>query len=174
LVYLYNPALKPGLTRKFRRPWTGPYQLTRKISELNYEIVDQNGKKQLVHVNRLKRLYNQDLWKPNTKGNTRKKAPKRLPKHADPCEEDEFRTRSLSMCITDDLDGQVNHKVSPDQTLDTLDPTQLITDIPNSKRTDPSYCPPETPTSWTELQATRLEPPITHSRARIMSQDVNI
>jgi hypothetical protein len=77
------------------------------------------------------------------------------------------------MRITDDLDGQANHEVSPDQTLDTLDPIQQITDTPNSERTDPSYCPPETPRSRTELQTTRLDPPITRSRARIMSQDVN-
>jgi hypothetical protein len=29
LVYLYNPALKAGLTQKFRRPWTGPYKITK-------------------------------------------------------------------------------------------------------------------------------------------------
>jgi len=28
LVYLYNPALKPGLTRKFAKPWSGPCQIT--------------------------------------------------------------------------------------------------------------------------------------------------
>jgi len=55
LVYLYNPALKPGLTRKFAKPWIGPCQITRKISELNYEIVDLKGKRQVVHINRLKK-----------------------------------------------------------------------------------------------------------------------
>jgi hypothetical protein len=165
LVYIYNPALKPGLTRKFRRPWRRLYQITRKISELNYEIVDQNDKKQLVHVNRFKRLYNQDLWKPNPKGIIRKRAPKRSQKHADLCEENEFRTGSLPMRITDDLDGQANHEVSPDQTLNTPDPTQQITDTPKSERIDPSYCSPETPRSRRELQTTRLDPPIKRSRA---------
>jgi len=58
LVYLYNPAKKPGLTRKFHKPWTGPFKIVKKISDLNYRIVDQNGKLQVVHVNRLKRAYN--------------------------------------------------------------------------------------------------------------------
>jgi len=31
LVYLYNPALKPGLTRKFAKPWICPCQLPRKF-----------------------------------------------------------------------------------------------------------------------------------------------
>jgi hypothetical protein len=38
LVYLYNPSVKPGLTKKFSRPWTGPYRITKRLSELNYEI----------------------------------------------------------------------------------------------------------------------------------------
>jgi len=35
LVYLFTPASKPGLTRKFRKPWKGPYQITKKILDLN-------------------------------------------------------------------------------------------------------------------------------------------
>lgn len=52
-VYVYNPAGKPGLFRKFHRIWTGPYQITGKISDLNYEIIGKNGKKQVVHINGL-------------------------------------------------------------------------------------------------------------------------
>jgi len=50
LVYLYNPALKPGLTRKFAKLWIGLCQITKTISELNYEIVDEKGKRQVVHI----------------------------------------------------------------------------------------------------------------------------
>ena len=35
LVYLYTPVSKPGLSRKFRKAWNGPYQITKKISNLN-------------------------------------------------------------------------------------------------------------------------------------------
>jgi hypothetical protein len=38
MVLLYNPAVKKGLTRKFNLQWHGPYQITKRISELNYEI----------------------------------------------------------------------------------------------------------------------------------------
>ena len=64
LVYLYNPALKPGLTRKFAKPWIGPCQITKKISELNYEIVDEKGRRQVVHINRLKKSFNPEVWNP--------------------------------------------------------------------------------------------------------------
>jgi len=49
LDYLYNPAMKPGLLRKFRKPSTGLYKITKKISDVNYEIMDQNNKSQNVH-----------------------------------------------------------------------------------------------------------------------------
>ena len=57
LVYLYTPAMKAGLTRKFKKFWSGPYKVIRKISELNYETVSQDNRKQIVHINRLKKCY---------------------------------------------------------------------------------------------------------------------
>lgn len=54
LVYLFNPACKPGLTRKFYKPWKGAYRVTKKMSDLNYQITDQHGKTQVVHLNRLR------------------------------------------------------------------------------------------------------------------------
>ena len=61
LVYLYNPAMKPGCSRKFYRPWAGPFKITKIISDLNYKIIDQKGKKQVVHINRLKIVDNSEL-----------------------------------------------------------------------------------------------------------------
>jgi len=46
--------MRPGLSRKLRKAWSGPFKITTKISDLNYEIVEENGKKQIVHINRLK------------------------------------------------------------------------------------------------------------------------
>jgi hypothetical protein len=54
LIYLHNPSVKPGLTKKFLKPWTGPFQVTARLSELNYEIMDHN-KMPVVHINMLKR-----------------------------------------------------------------------------------------------------------------------
>jgi hypothetical protein len=64
LVCLYYPARKPGLTKKFYSPSSGPFVITRKISELNYEIAEQNNRRRIVHVNSLKRCFNSELWKP--------------------------------------------------------------------------------------------------------------
>jgi len=60
-VYLHSPTMKPGLSRKFRKPWTGLYKITKKISDVKYEIIDQNNKSQVVHVNRMEIAHNTDL-----------------------------------------------------------------------------------------------------------------
>jgi len=80
LVYLYNPALKPGLTRNFAKPWISPCQITKKISELNCEIMDLKGKRQVVHINRLKKSFNLELWNPKPRQKPERNAPRRLAK----------------------------------------------------------------------------------------------
>jgi hypothetical protein len=42
IVYLYNPAKKLGKCFKFHKYWTGPFQITAKLSDLNYEIISMN------------------------------------------------------------------------------------------------------------------------------------
>jgi len=51
---LYNAARKPGLSRKFFKPWSGTFQITAKVSELNYEILGKSDTKSVVHINMLK------------------------------------------------------------------------------------------------------------------------
>ena len=81
-VNLHNPAVKAGVSAKFRRPWIGPWRVTVRKSRLNYEIMNQQGKPVVVYVNRLKRAYNPVDLKEPKKGNVhsqkRKKSKKRL------------------------------------------------------------------------------------------------
>jgi hypothetical protein len=62
-VYLFNPAIKEGMSAKFRTPWVRPWRITEKRSRLTYVITDQRGKQMVVHVNRLKRAYDPVNWK---------------------------------------------------------------------------------------------------------------
>jgi len=75
-VYLYNPARKPGLSRKFCKPWSGPFQITAKVSDLNYEILGHKDRKMVLHVNRLKAAHGDDgrELKPRTR---RKRRPRK-------------------------------------------------------------------------------------------------
>jgi len=63
MVYLYNPARKPGKCFNSHKFWTGLFKITAKLSDLNYEIIIMNHKKQIVHVNRLKKAYDPEIWK---------------------------------------------------------------------------------------------------------------
>ena len=57
LVFLYNPALKPGEAAKFHRYWKEPYVVLERVTEVNYKIRKLDGSRatvQVVHFNNLK------------------------------------------------------------------------------------------------------------------------
>jgi len=56
-VYLFCPARKPGRCHKFRSFWQGPFIVVQKLSDLNYKIVNKQGKVFVVHINRLMKSY---------------------------------------------------------------------------------------------------------------------
>jgi hypothetical protein len=62
--------VKPGLSKKFHFPWSVPFQVTAKLSDLNCELLGNYGRKFVVDVNRMK-LCN---------GNVKQEA-KPVPKH---------------------------------------------------------------------------------------------
>jgi hypothetical protein len=63
IVYLFNPARKPGQSSKFFFAWQGPYKVTVRMSKLNYRVVNQRGKEFVVHLNRMKKAFKQGIWK---------------------------------------------------------------------------------------------------------------
>jgi hypothetical protein len=63
IVYLFNPARKPGQISKFFFARQGPYKVTARLSKLNYRVVNQQGKELVVHLNRMNRAFKQGIWK---------------------------------------------------------------------------------------------------------------
>ena len=165
LVYLYNPAMKPGRSWKFYRQWAGPFKVTKRISELNYEIIDQKDKKRVVHVNSLKTADNPKLWKPKAKQKPEKKLPKNLAVETNEAEESEWKPRPLWLAYADCTVNNGERETPPGQS-----PIHPPTNMPTTDNRDPTYHPPATPRSRCELQSTRNEPPVTRLRARILSQ----
>ena len=54
LVWLFNPTIKKGQSRKFHRPWGGPYRICEKLSDVTYRVQHTgNNKCKVVHFNRL-------------------------------------------------------------------------------------------------------------------------
>ena len=56
LVWLFNPAVPRGKSKKFHAPWIGPFRVKSRISDATYRIKDTTNRrrKQVVHFDRLK------------------------------------------------------------------------------------------------------------------------
>ena len=171
LVYLYSPAIKPGRSRKFNKHWTGQHKITKVFTHLNYEIMDQKNKEQPVHVNRLKPAYNPEAWKPETEQKTVKRLRKIPYLRSEEEEVDETISWPPPLLEANQSEFRIEPQVPPDQTPGTPEEIPPTADTPTSEYQDPTYLPPQTHRSSRELQPTRTVPPITRSRARIMSQE---
>jgi hypothetical protein len=164
LVYLFNPARKRGQSSKFQFPWTVPYRILAKLSDLHYRIANTQGREFTVHVNWLKRAYNQYTWeKTREKGSVRKTRGRRQP---NPEEKQEIRAPgpiTVPRVGNGPPTPQTPNRYSP-RRLDT--PSALQTD-PGSERTDPEYVPPDTHRSRRELSTSRFQPPLTRLDSRL-------
>ena len=57
-VWLYNPKVKVGETKKLSSLWHGPFRIIEKIGPVNYRLSNENKKiPNLVHANRLKPFF---------------------------------------------------------------------------------------------------------------------
>ena len=53
-VWLWSPAVKKGIAPKFHEPWTGPFKVTKRLSDVTYKMLDVDRKsKKVVHFDRL-------------------------------------------------------------------------------------------------------------------------
>ena len=56
LVWFWSPVVEKGVAPTFHEPWTKPYTVTKRLSDITYEIQDQAKKKtKIVHFDRLKK-----------------------------------------------------------------------------------------------------------------------
>jgi hypothetical protein len=182
IVYLFCPAKKPGKCQKFRKVWRGPYKIISKLSDLNYRIVDKTEKEMVVHVNRLKKAGNQDLWKTENPKPPRKRKCKESQNN-----EEEELVLSRPIRIEEGDPQQVPESprniANPPQTpprnitpqrsetpaVDRDQPQQIT----ESTRRDPNYEPSNSPQSRRILDDTPRAP-VTRSRARLQLTENNV
>jgi hypothetical protein len=173
LVYLYHPTLKPGLSKKFAKPWSGQWQITKKISELNYEIVDKKGKRQALHVNRFKKSFNLELWKPNGSKESKKNAPKRVtrPRREKRDPQADFKIGPYPLAYPQNPETRNEREPQVDHSPATPAVPQSLIETPISATSDQGYFPPEPPISRRELQTSRTQPPLTRLRVKVHSHN---
>ena len=164
--------MKPGRSKKFHFPWSGPFKITAKISDLNYEILDHGNRKRIVHVNRLKGAHCSDTReaKPSRKReSTRRNVPTRTEREEEG--EGEIRIGPFPLRQPAQQEDELEPEIPPNQILDTPGTNDQRVDTPYSEHRDPTYSPATTPRSRRALQPTREEPPLTRLRARVTPQD---
>ena len=61
-VWIYNPAVKPGLSKKLCYLWHGPFRLIEQITPVSFKVVNIQGKLQKgsIHVNCMKQYFTYD------------------------------------------------------------------------------------------------------------------
>ena len=157
--------MKPGRSRVFYKPCEGLFEVPQRICVLNYEIIDQKDKKQVFHINRLKKADNLDLWKFKAKQKLEKKLPRTQAEETNKAEVSVRNRSSLRLPCTDYTVKNCEYENPSGQC--TVHP---ISDTPTNNNRDPTCHPSDLPRSRRELQCTKNEPPVTRSRTRIITQ----
>jgi len=122
--------MKPGLSRKFSKSWSGPHKITGVVTHLNFEIVDQNNKKQTVHVNRLKPAYDSEAWEPKAERKTGEKLRKKPNLRSEEEEEDETKFGPHPLLETIPPEFRTERQVPVYRTPMTPEAVSPITDTP--------------------------------------------
>jgi len=59
-VKIFIPIRKVGMSEKLLLRWFGPYRVTKKVSEVNYEVKQEGGRKiDVVHIGRILPFYDE-------------------------------------------------------------------------------------------------------------------
>jgi hypothetical protein len=171
LVYLFNPAVKPRHSRKFHFPWSGPFQITAKLSDLNYELMGHQAKKFVVHVNRLKPCFGHA--KPEAKPTPRRRIKakprgKRVSKSTQEVANPPAIATYYSLVVEKPRDSDaVDAPPAPETPPSPTSETPSVRNSEREERSDPTYNPPDTPRSKRNLTMERKTPPVTRSQTRI-------
>ena len=84
IVWLHSPVIKRGQSKKLHHPWTGPYTVVKRLSDITYRIAHPTSKRQhqVVHFDRLKRCRERQL---NTRqSSNRERSPSAKPEQPPP------------------------------------------------------------------------------------------
>jgi hypothetical protein len=153
-----------------------------KLSDLNYKIVDKKGKEFVVHINPLKKSYDQTTWSFEKARPSRQKA--RQLNVEEPLDGNaEIKSRFITTGYERKL--QVIEKRSSGEEQEQLDQEPQVLEhvetpgtykngrrqMPDSLVLDPDYEPPNSPRSRRELATTPITPPVIMSRATLQLQE---
>jgi len=120
--------------------------------------VDQNNKKQTLHVNRLKPACDSEAWKPMATRKTMKKLCKKPNLRSEEEEEEETKFGPHPLLEASQSEFRTERQVPLDRTPVTPEAVSPIMDTPTFESQDPTYLPHQTPRSRRGMQNTRIQP----------------
>jgi hypothetical protein len=166
-VYLCNPAVRPGFSRKFHRFSSGPFRVTAKRSDLNHELLGNKGRKFVVHVNRMK-LCRGDVRSETNPVTRRKREPRRAKnknaREASDAEQDQTAISSYPQVIERTPDCNVPTAPSSAASSPEQVPATPVDRDGNNEVADPSYSPRSSRSAVVDWST----PPLTRSRTRLL------
>ena len=134
LVWLHNPAVPRGKSRKLHQPWTGPYRVVAKPSDSVYRLqhVQFRRRRPVVHFNRLKHCSaGTRLPSPCTQTSQRRQTSPRPPIGA-------------GLHLLDDDADFTSHEVPAENPLPPGQPAVLVPDTTASPSASPPHPSPGT------------------------------
>jgi len=152
------------------------------LSDLNYKIVDKKGKEFVVHINRLKKSYDQTPWSFEYTHRPRQKTG-RLDTEETLDENAKIQSRPIAtgyereprVIETQALmeeQQQLDQDPQVPANVETPDADRNRTrKMPDSLAQNPDYETPNSPRSRRELATTPIAPPVTRSRAKLQLQE---
>jgi hypothetical protein len=152
-----------------------------KLSDLNYRIVSKTGKEFVVHINRLKKSFNETPWIFEDARRPRKKS--RQPGAESSDENVEIQSRPIATSyerLPQVVETHVSWEERTQIDQNTQSPRNAETPAvdsksrrqpPDSSVQDPDYVPPSSPHSRRELATTPIASPVTRNRARLQLQE---
>ena len=141
----------------------------------------QKGKEFVVHINRLKKSYDETPWSFENTCRPRRKT--KQPDTEEILEEEvEIRSRPIAtgyerepQVVETQALGEERQQLDRDtqmpENVETPDIDGSRRHMPDSSAQDPDYEPPNSPRSRRELATTPIAPPLTRSRARLQLQE---
>ena len=119
LVWLHSSVVPRGYSRKLHLPWTGPYKVLKRLSDVTYRIQSSRGRRCLcvVHFNRLRPCtdgmrFKEPLDASTVPGPQTRQLPVNPPLIIDDCSDDDAPAISSTVHGVSPLDSEVTQNVS--------------------------------------------------------------
>jgi hypothetical protein len=168
IVSLSRPERKPGQSQK---SWVGPFKVIGKLSNVNYQIVNLKGKVSMVHVERLTKAHNPDIWWSKKAHEVFRNRPAQREEPEEDSGSENGSGLSLDLVTLSRIRSltRQNPRLDSPEVLDTPEVSQQCLDSPEPENDESGRVSSNSPTPRCETSTTTSEAPNTELQSRLRS-----